>query len=271
MRLTRPAAVLAVLVTGCATLPARHADAEWSVLSGPLFSAAGPVVDDVFQGELSDCSVMALLAGLAWRDPNGLRDRIAEQPDGTFAVTLRSGVEIVDRRFPTRNGRLLYAGDAPQPFFAPGARGPADRNDKPIWPMVLEKAVAQHAGGYAAIDRERFDVVAELAPRTIELSIPKRGPKQIEAILREALALGLVVRMGNAPQSARAQGLTPGHAYAALGIDDGLLVLRNPAGVGHQALPVADALRTFRHLSLSGADLERLRTIRVGVSDPEAN
>lgn len=284
------AILLALSTTACAArvgapLPRRQTQVEWSTLSGPLFGPGGPSPDDVFQGDLGDCALLAQLAGLAVHRPALLTQLVKENADGTLEVTLhpdgRPRVIRVDRLFPTRGGRLLYAGEAPRAYWVPNTRGPAAQNQRPIWPMVIEKAVAQQHGGYAGIDHEVLRITSGLAGwRSVWLRVSKRSKVTNLAVIREAVQRGFVVVLGNAPkETAEARGLRPRHAYAVIAVVERpgevpLLVLRNPTGEvrsprvpagppGTFEIPAEDALSGFASLGLAGDALTVLESMRV--------
>lgn len=110
----------------------------------PLFldGAHGVRGDQVRQGALGDCWLLATMASLADANPEVIRDMITDNGDGTYTVKLwidgKRQSYVVD-------GDFIVAGDVPQ--YA-GAK------EKPnvLWPLVLEKAVAQAMGGYPEIE-----------------------------------------------------------------------------------------------------------------------
>ena len=112
--------------------------------------------NDVSQGQLADCYLIATIAELALVAPDVLERGIEARGKGTYAVTFHQqrgrsrGFEkvtvVVDDKFPCKNG-----GDAKSPaplFCQPGDR---DGDDHELWPMLYEKAYAQWKGGYSAI------------------------------------------------------------------------------------------------------------------------
>jgi hypothetical protein len=106
--------------------------------------------DDVMQGQLGDCYWMAAMAAVALRDPEAIRSSIREQ-GGEYSVTLwerRSG-SLRPRRFDVapsfpvspRTGALVFAQTSDE-------RG----RQRELWPMILEKALAQSKGSYQGIE-----------------------------------------------------------------------------------------------------------------------
>jgi hypothetical protein len=108
----------------------------------PVFGPEGPQLDDVEQGRLGDCWLMAGLAATALTDPESLRRLITDHGNGTYTVHFPDGDVTIDDELPFRltddGPRLLYA---------------RDTGDQVLWPSLVEKAAAMRAGGdYDAID-----------------------------------------------------------------------------------------------------------------------
>jgi hypothetical protein len=107
---------------------------------------------DVSQGSLSDCWVLSALISIARTDPSAIERLIRKRSDGAYDVTLYVGDKttrdgVVERApkvlrvaptFATDDdGNLVYA--KPQDV---GPNGPE------LWPLLIEKAYAQHFGRY---------------------------------------------------------------------------------------------------------------------------
>jgi hypothetical protein len=54
--------------------------------SDPLFSTAGPVEDDIYQGQAGDCYFLAALSATAKTDPTEIRKSVVDLGDGTYGV-----------------------------------------------------------------------------------------------------------------------------------------------------------------------------------------
>ncbi|MDE1976485.1 MAG: hypothetical protein KGI84_04405 [Elusimicrobia bacterium] len=132
----------------------------YETISAPLYAPylGAPrrvSAEDVVQGSLDDCYLMASLAAVAQAHPDLIRRMIRQNADGTFSVTFYKRrlpwefwkpeygpvVVRVDNRFPASAGEsgsfeLMYA-----------QQGPGG-----IWPMVVEKAYAAYKGSYADIN-----------------------------------------------------------------------------------------------------------------------
>lgn len=103
----------------------------------PLFGPGGPSIDDVNQAGLGDCWLEAVLAGVADSRPATIRTVVTDRGDGTYAVDLDGVRIVVDDEFPMSAGgrRPIYG------------TGPADAMPLALWPLVIQKAMALHAGG----------------------------------------------------------------------------------------------------------------------------
>jgi hypothetical protein len=267
-----------LLAAACAAPHARlavpqrlQAGLEWATVDGPLFDGR-PGPNDVFQGDLDDCGLMAHLTAVAAMRPEQIEGVIRALPDGRFEVRLHPRTVVVDASFPISQQRLVFAGDAPADFITPHARAPVSQLRRPLWPLVLEKAYAELHGGYAGIDREVLDAPAELAGGTyFTVWTPKSGAAVSQAIVAEALRQRLPTTLGNAePEAARQLGIRPAHGYAVVGIRDGaVLRLRNPTGEGgpELELPLARAVEVFRFIGIVAGDTSKLQALYEGRGD----
>jgi hypothetical protein len=103
-----------------------------SFAANPLFSDAGPIADDITQGNVGDCYYLASLAAIADTDPSRIRQSVVDLGDGTFAVQfVRGGSKVyvrVDADLPAWNtSSLVYA--------KLGKQGS-------LWVPIMEKAYA---------------------------------------------------------------------------------------------------------------------------------
>ncbi|MFB3890727.1 MAG: MBG domain-containing protein [Phycisphaerae bacterium] len=85
--------------------------------SSPLF-ADGPQYNDIRQGQVGDCYLLAALASLADRSPMVINQMITSLGDGTYAVRFyRDGQEVylrLDADLPVNGSSLSYAKLSPQ-------------------------------------------------------------------------------------------------------------------------------------------------------------
>lgn len=199
-----------------------------SYAGNDLFSATGPVADDVQQGEVGDCYYLSVLASVAKTKPSLLQQSIVDLGDGTFAVQFRKGKTSVyvrvDADLPTTsNGQLAYAGT--------GQGGV-------IWAALMEKAWAAFrtgSAGYGGIEGGWMDE-SYAALGVASASTMSGSGQQVLAAMRDALAAGKSVTfaVGTPPAGSN---LISYHAYTVVGVNvapDGKMTslkLRNPWGV----------------------------------------
>ncbi|MBM4002889.1 MAG: hypothetical protein FJ295_06305 [Planctomycetes bacterium] len=109
----------------------------------PLFAAKGPAADDIRQGALGDCYLLAGLSAIAQDSPTVLRQNVVDFDDGTYGVRLGNSFYRVDNDLP------VFSPSSPIPAFAQfGAEGS-------VWVAVVEKAFAHYRAGlnsYASIE-----------------------------------------------------------------------------------------------------------------------
>lgn len=130
--------------------------ATYTAVAGtPFVQGRGDGADidpnDVHQGNLGDCYLMASMAAIAQQNPDAIRRMIRDNGDGTYTVTLYRNsqplrfwqpeyepVEVtVTPEFPTVDGDPIFA----QPGDGSGAQ-------QELWTLLVEKAYAQQRGGY---------------------------------------------------------------------------------------------------------------------------
>ena len=101
----------------------------------PLFTD-GPEYNDVSQGYLGDCYLLAALSSLADRNPTVIRQMIAPMGDGTYAVRFYRGGQAVyfrvDADLPVWGSAPIYADLSPE---------------GELWVALVEKAYAQFRYG----------------------------------------------------------------------------------------------------------------------------
>jgi hypothetical protein len=123
--------------------PTTKGHAYKAFATNPLFSAAGPAVADVRQGQLGDCWLLSGLAAVAQDNPTALRQNMVDFGDGTFGVRYGANFYRVDNDLPV----LSAAGSTPA-YAALGAGGS-------MWVAVAEKAFTHYRSGkntYASIE-----------------------------------------------------------------------------------------------------------------------
>lgn len=109
-------------------------------------------IDDVNQGSLGDCYLIATIASIAKTNPEFISNMITDNGDGTYTVRL------YDAGTP-RHIRVdadFYRDGNGNPAYAHGA------DTREIWPAIIEKAYAKMNGGYDDIvsDKPRAALLA---------------------------------------------------------------------------------------------------------------
>jgi hypothetical protein len=228
--------------------------------------------NDVKQGALGDCYLIAGMAAVARADPKLIKKLITDNGDGTFDVSLyirpdryvrpRLVTTTVDSRLAVKHsGKPLYAGIGDQ----------ADGQDE-IWTALIEKAVAQQKGSYDLISGSKINKHGFNYAGTSELLTGKRGSylstdgmDTDEALLQIDLALEegrpVVASSRNLKddpeltREANEQNVYWNHAYAPVSVDLNAetMDLQNPWGSSHvDDLSAKDFLRFYKAIRLGG-------------------
>ncbi|MGW1670286.1 hypothetical protein [Streptomyces sp. NPDC002324] len=131
----------------------------------PLFDGP-PARDQIAQGRLGDCGVIASIGAVAGHRPEAIENAVRENPDGTYTVTLHDAAPGADGVFRATERRieLLVKPDLPivesnpnAPAFA-ALRGSA-------WGAVLEKSMAGVDQAWEANRRENWEAAWQTNPK----------------------------------------------------------------------------------------------------------
>ena len=124
--------------------PAAKSGHVYKKFSGKaLFSSTGPSMDDVRQGALGDCYLLAGLASIAKDSPLALRQNVVDFNDGTYGIQL---------------GGKFYREDADLAVSSSYSNNPAYAQfgrESSIWVAMVEKAFAHYRkpeGTFASIE-----------------------------------------------------------------------------------------------------------------------
>ncbi|MBA4067685.1 MAG: hypothetical protein C0501_29070 [Isosphaera sp.] len=182
----------------------------------PLFASTGPGVDDVRQGDLNDCWLMATLGSVAHTDPRAILRTVVDLGDGSYAVRLGSNFYRVDGGLP-----------ATDPSGATPAYAKLGREDS-LWVPIVEKAFAHFrtaAGGpatYASLftggdPAEAFRALSATGVGGQSFALYGSGQAVLDAIAakldaRLAVAVGFTTVRPNSPAIA-------GHTYSVIGVN----------------------------------------------------
>jgi hypothetical protein len=205
------------------------ADAYQNFSDRPLFSRYGPIADDIFQGMLGDCYLLAALGSVAKANPQAIRNSIVELGDGTYAVQFTDGATKtfirIDGDLPTDAWGLAYANFGRQ---------------QSIWVALMEKAYAffrTRQGSYGSLTSGFMgDVYSHMGLSNSSTFSSTNLIQQIQADLSagKAITLGTKSNVGALP-------VTGGHAYIVDAVAKDTLGnvtsirLRNPWGVDDAA------------------------------------
>jgi hypothetical protein len=116
---------------------------------GSLWGKEGPKPDDIHQGYIGDCYLMAAMGAVVARNPGAIKTLFSPQaPDAkSYQVTLH--VRGAGGKFE----KVSFAVDTKLPTQPSSPQNPAYANNgnigAPLWPALLEKAYAMMLGGYA--------------------------------------------------------------------------------------------------------------------------
>jgi calpain family cysteine protease len=200
--------------------------------ANPLFAAAGPTMDDVEQGILGDCYLLAGLSAIAKDDPAALRENVVDFDDGTYGVRLSANFYRVDDELAVMSRtstQLAYA--------ELGA-------EKSMWVAVVEKAFAHYrrsANSYAALE-SGWAVEAYTAFRASAIGDRAinsyRTAAEMADHIASLVASGQAVTIGfTGSVAALAAPLVMNHMYAVASVARGAsgsistITLRNPWGI----------------------------------------
>ncbi|WNI20965.1 C2 family cysteine protease [Streptomyces sp. ITFR-16] len=229
----------------------------------PLFDGP-PTREQTQQGSLGDCGIVSTMGAVAGHRPQAISERIRENGDGTYEVTLhrtkRSLYGDWSRFEPT--GAVIHL------TVTPDLPVTSDSPDRPAyarsaahdvaWVPILEKAIAgvdetwsesrpKPAEGYMRLDlgslpNHRAELLTQLTGELAytddfptHYDMDGRSPdRQLVETFREKLADGCPVLVGTINLKTDDEhdlpgGLIDGHAYEVTEVDDqGMIHLRNP-------------------------------------------
>lgn len=245
-----------------------------SAQSGSTFGRGefGLYPSHVEQRYIGDCYLMAAMAAVARANPDAIRKLIKPAGPGKYEVSLYEHrwlvgdavhKEIIDTTVPV--------GEDGKPLYGMGEltiKGDTEA-DRPLWPLLIEKAYAQWKGGYNKIGHGRYANQALEALTGHEASEKKTSdytPVQIGKAIEQEIKDGKAIEAssGNMPPDVQPLG-TKGnagehegmvgtnkvvfhHAYAVENVETpvGTIDLQNPWGYEHiQDMALADFKRCF--------------------------
>ncbi len=209
---------------------------SYQTVVGNLFNGS-PSRNDAKQGQLGDCYFIAAIASLADKNAEAVRNLFIDNSDGTYTVRFYADSNraadyvTVNRRLPTRSGRLEYSG------YGLSATSTATT----LWIALAEKAYAQwnetgNAGrdgtnNYGSIEGGWMSYVnAQVLGTNSSNYSFSNTPKQT---LITAITGNKAVTLGT--KTGASDGLVGGHAYSVTGYNASTdtFTLHNPWGTSH--------------------------------------
>lgn len=201
----------------------------------PDYSEQGPFdpsADDIDQGGTGDCYFLAALGAVAEADPGIVQRMVRRNPNGTYTVS-----------FHPRGAWDVESDDTFEvtviPEFANGLNEPPSNADE-FYMQIIEKAWAQHGGGYDKVASSRSAIPLEMITGH-ESSGSYIGLLSSFDPIEDALAEGRAVTAstdltGNTPTVRLPDGssaeveISGRHVFIVTGVRDGMIVVRNPWG-----------------------------------------
>ena len=228
--------------------------------------------NDVAQGSLGDCYLIAGMAAVARANPEAIKKLIKDNGDGTFDVTLyirssaygrpRAVTKTVDARLAVKSaGRPLYAGT-----------GDKKGDDVELWTALIEKTLAQHKQSYDLISGGNINGNGfNFAGATELLTGEYESYQRIDTLDDDEILLNIAIALDDRKpitvdsrniegdealtREANKANVYWNHAYAPQSVDlDGRTIsLQNPWGSHHVTdLKVEDFKRYYKAIRVGG-------------------
>ena len=217
---------------------------KFDKIDGKAFT--GPVkISDINQGYLGDCYLIAALTALAHSNPEAIQSAIREGDEpGSYIVTLRKRLKVggrtgpksvkVDDWFPIKDEHMLYAQGGSKD--EPRSKVDQFKNQKrPMWPAIIEKAVATMAGGYHKVEGGLEEAVFEAftGKPSESCMMGKFGSYQNQSaikFLKQGIRSGrpVAVATRQSKDGYSTPNLHSNHVYVAVADSQNKVVLRNP-------------------------------------------
>jgi hypothetical protein len=197
----------------------------YQLVNLPLFSGT-PYYQDVQQGRVGDCWLMASLAEVAYRNPGAIRDMFIDNGDGTYTMRLYNGgtadYVTVDKYLPENpSGATVYE----------HPRGN-------LWVALAEKAYAEeNATGWVGSSHKGVDSYQALDggyPQWALSAITGQAPVASGDVNADAVMNAwlqgkyVVLCTGDSPDSSL---VVPDHCYALVNYASSQFTLYNPWGM----------------------------------------
>jgi hypothetical protein len=240
-----------------------------TVIDGGVLFKNGVSGHDAMQKYLGDCYLIAAMGSVARTRPDLIEKAFSRRADGTYDVTLyeQRGRALV----PTK---VHIDADLPHNdwYHLTYASG---RDQRELWPALLEKAVARKAGGYAAIEAgvpgEALSWLTGKPSSMLDLRAAGVKPERVWETLTTAVKEKRPATASTFGESSNAKytntGLYADHAYTVWGVETSggkrYVQLRNPWGESEPAdngrddgvfkLELSEFIKMFSNVEVSEA------------------
>jgi len=200
-------------------------------------------INDVEQGLLGDCYLIAAIAAVAKQNPELLRHMIRDNGDGTYTVTFHAKNKFLG--FETKgysDKEITISLDGTEYAHIGDEIG----NSQEVWVQVLEKAYAKWQGGYADIERgfphKALEAITgidsqDYKPSSLTIENLATHISDGDAITASSLHDYKIGKTNIPDKSDTAplyvdNTLVTGHAYTvtAVNVENGTVTVRNPWG-----------------------------------------
>lgn len=212
-------------------------DAGTSEIDHELF-IDGVSIDHVSQGALGDCWALASMMGFADADPQLIEDAITQNENGTYTVRLYEDGEpvyytITPEFVVDDNGKPQFV----QPAYVQDPEGVTYYSE--AWPLIMEKALAEHFGGeYADIHGGwPYDAMEALTGTKSKKYNEAPSIQELERLHESGAVISPVTVFHDKDETPSygdpyEGGLIQAHAYVVTGVDAeaDLITLENPWG-----------------------------------------
>jgi hypothetical protein len=252
--------------------PVANSFTTYKPVSGQLF-VNGPSSEDIRQGSVGDCYLLASFAAVADKDPQTIRDRFIDNLDGTWTVSFYSTTNegFKHQHFVTVDNMLPVSRFGYSYYASFGGMWTNPNNE--LWVGLLEKAYVQWnetgltlqgdtSNSYDAISggwtKVVFNQLYSYKDTNIEYitNVPSSESKLISALNN-----GLPVSVSRYMDNNR----TSGHSYYISSYSQGKFYLVNPWGHSHLTFSFQELIGpTGRAFSLTiGPDKKKATTISI--------
>ena len=222
----------------------------YQAVSLPLFTAAGPSINDADQGNIGDCYFMAALDETALLDPSVIKNMIKDNGNGSYSVEFQINGKA---DYVTVNNQLAtFAGTATNGFVQPnGSKLEFANSTNSSWAPLIEKAYVElvsqagvqagadyntNGNAYADISGGWGQALGEITGKTVTTyNQPKETTSYISSLLstfQSDLASGQEVLLGTSNTKSTNANLVAGHVFEVTAVNaaTGMVSLQNPWG-----------------------------------------